>query len=87
MIIRENNNSNNIVQCQKCKAPLIQEELAEHVCFTKKAVKFMYDTGTDESYVFDGKNGIAGSHQPNCNNQIKHQMIATLPKHWYQPKS
>ena len=29
---------NNIIKCNKCKAPLIQEELRIHECFTKTFV-------------------------------------------------
>jgi hypothetical protein len=45
----------NIIRCQKCKAPLIVEEVPSHICFSGriKAIEW-YDWG--ECYAFDGKN-------------------------------
>jgi hypothetical protein len=42
----------NIVSCPKCDAPLIQEELDEHICFKELENVFF---GTDGTFSFDGK--------------------------------
>jgi hypothetical protein len=49
--------NNNIVRCNNCSSILIKDELDSHVCFftETKALNFMYDTGTDEYHISDGK--------------------------------
>lgn len=48
-------NENNIVRCSSCNAPLIYEELKDHICFTKKLVEARFDTNDNKVYAFDGK--------------------------------
>jgi hypothetical protein len=45
----------NIVKCSICKAPMIQEELEIHECFTKTLVDIRYDTGSNNYYLYDGR--------------------------------
>ena len=52
--------TNNIIICEKCRAPLIYEELHIHECFTKTLVNFAHNKKTNEYYAFDGKKWYRG---------------------------
>lgn len=45
----------NIIKCEKCNSPLIQEELKSHRCFTKILVDAKFDMKTKQYHVYDGK--------------------------------
>ena len=81
------NRDTNIVTCPKCNAPMIAEELETHQCLTKYAVDFMYDTGSDKFFCFDGKKWYrwfpewTAKSSPTRNQQhSKHEDNSTEPK-------